>query len=52
MRSFFQPCEPVRPSIGLLMFEFSRFWPTDYEHGREFFADLVSTIAAMLEQSA
>ena len=22
------------------MFEFSRFWPTDYEHGRDFVADL------------
>jgi uncharacterized protein YecE (DUF72 family) len=22
------------------MFEFSRFWPTDYEHGRDFIADL------------
>jgi len=22
------------------MFEFSRFWPTDYEHGRDFIANL------------
>lgn len=22
------------------MFEFSRFWPSDYEHGRDFVADL------------
>jgi uncharacterized protein YecE (DUF72 family) len=39
-KAFLQPCEAVRPSIGLLMFEFSRFWPTDYEHGRDFTADL------------
>jgi hypothetical protein len=29
-----------RRSIGLLMFEFSRFWPAEYEHGRDFIADL------------
>jgi uncharacterized protein YecE (DUF72 family) len=23
-----------------LMFEFSRFWPSDYQHGREFISDL------------
>jgi uncharacterized protein YecE (DUF72 family) len=40
VKAFLKPCEAVRPSIGLLMFEFSRFWPTDYEHGREFIADL------------
>ena len=30
----------MRSNIGLLMFEFSRFWPSDYEHGRDFIADL------------
>ena len=39
-KGFLQPCESVRSSIGLLMFEFSRFWPSDYEHGRQFVADL------------
>jgi len=39
-QSFLEPCEAIRPKIGLLMFEFSRFWPTDYEHGRDFIADL------------
>jgi uncharacterized protein YecE (DUF72 family) len=39
-QAFLKPCEPVRHAIGLLMFEFSRFWPTDYEHGRDFIADL------------
>ncbi len=33
-KAFLKPCGAVRPAIGLLMFEFSRFWPTDYEHGR------------------
>jgi len=38
--AFLRPCEVIRPNVGLLMFEFSRFWPTDYEHGRDFIADL------------
>lgn len=28
VKAFLKPCEAVRASIGLLMFEFSRFWPT------------------------
>ena len=39
-KAFLHPCESIRPNVGLLMFEFSRFWPTDYEHGRNFVADL------------
>jgi uncharacterized protein YecE (DUF72 family) len=39
-KAFLQPCESIRASVGLLMFEFSRFWETDYEHGRDFVADL------------
>jgi len=38
--AFLSPCENIRPKVGLLMFEFSRFWPGDYEHGRDFIADL------------
>ena len=38
--AFLKPCEPFRDQIGLLMFEFSRFYSSDYEHGREFVADL------------
>jgi uncharacterized protein YecE (DUF72 family) len=37
---FLQPCESIRKNVGLLMFEFSHFWPTDYEHGRDFIGDL------------
>ena len=40
IRAFLKPCEPFRQHIGLLMFEFSRFYPTDYAHGREFITDL------------
>lgn len=39
-KGFLRPCESIRPNVGLLMFEFSRFWPTDYQHGRDFIADL------------
>lgn len=39
-RAFLKPCETIRPNIGVLMFEFSRFYPSDYEHGRDFVADL------------
>jgi len=37
---FLQPCESIRSRVGVLIFEFSRFYPTDYKHGREFVADL------------
>jgi uncharacterized protein YecE (DUF72 family) len=40
VKPFLKPCEAVRPKIGLLMFEFSRFRSGDYEHGRDFVADL------------
>ena len=39
-RAFLKPCESIRSNIGALMFEFSRFYPSDYEHGRDFVADL------------
>ncbi len=37
---FLKPCEEIRPKVGVLLFEFSRFWPSDYEHGRDFIRDL------------
>lgn len=39
-RMFLQPCEAIRPHVGLLMFEFSRFHTSDFEHGRDFVASL------------
>jgi len=39
-KAFLRPCESIRANVGLLMFEFSRFWTTDYEHGRDFVAAL------------
>jgi len=40
VKGFLRPCEAIRSNVGLLMFEFSRFWPADYEHGRDFITDL------------
>jgi uncharacterized protein YecE (DUF72 family) len=39
-KAFLQPCEEIRSKVGVLMFEFSRFWSSDYEHGRDFIRDL------------
>ncbi len=39
-RAFLKPCEHLRANVGVVMFEFSRFYPTDYEHGRDFVAEL------------
>lgn len=38
--AFLKPCVPFRRNLGLLLFEFSRFHPADYERGRDFLADL------------
>jgi uncharacterized protein YecE (DUF72 family) len=38
--AFLKPCEEIKSKVGVLMFEFTRFWPTDYEHGRDFIGDL------------
>jgi len=40
VKDFLGPCESIRANVGLLMFEFSHFWQSDYEHGRDFVADL------------
>jgi len=34
--AFLKPCEPFQANVGLLMFEFSRFAPGDFERGRDF----------------
>jgi uncharacterized protein YecE (DUF72 family) len=39
-KAFLKPCEEIRAKVGVVMFEFTRFWPSDYEHGRDFVADL------------
>ena len=39
-RAFLQPCEAIRPNVGVVMFEFSRFYKSDFAHGRDFVAAL------------
>ena len=34
--AFLGPCQPFRSNIGLLMFEFSHFYKSDFERGRDF----------------
>lgn len=38
--AFLAPCEPFKRNVGLLMFEFSHFYPSDYARGRDFMAEL------------
>lgn len=45
--AFLGPCESIRNKVGLLMFEFSHFHPTEYARGRDFVADLDRFLAAL-----
>jgi len=40
VRQFLGPCSVIREKAGLLMFEFSRFHPTDFPHPADFAAAL------------
>lgn len=46
-QGFLRPCESIRQNVGLLMFEFSRFYPSDFEHGRDFVAALDSFLGKL-----
>lgn len=46
-RGFLKPCKSIRSHVGLLMFEFSRFYSTDYEHGRDFVSALDAFLAKL-----
>src|SRR5208283_4256449 len=46
-RGFLKPCEAIRPQVGLLIFEFSRFYAADYGQGRAFAAALDSFLAQL-----
>jgi uncharacterized protein YecE (DUF72 family) len=46
-QGFLRPCESIRQNVGLLMFEFSRFYPSDFEHGRDFVAALDSFLSKL-----
>lgn len=38
--AFLKPFENFKEQVGLFMFEFSKFYPSDYAHRRDFVADL------------
>ncbi len=38
--AFLKSCEEIRGNVGVIMFEFSRFRPSDYKLGRDFIAVL------------
>ena len=38
--AFLEPCRPFQRNIGLLLFEFSHFYPADFARGRDFVAAL------------
>jgi uncharacterized protein YecE (DUF72 family) len=46
-RAFLEPCEPFRKNIGLVMFEFSRFYPTDFARGLDFVEALDGFISSI-----
>lgn len=47
LSSFLKPLEPYREQTGLLMFEFSRFYPRDFERGRDFIEQLDRFLAKL-----
>lgn len=47
LQSFLKPLEPHREKTGIIMFEFSRFYKRDYEHGRDFVNDLDDFLAKL-----
>jgi uncharacterized protein YecE (DUF72 family) len=44
---FLAPCETIRDQVGLLIFEFSRFYPSDFAHGRDFVSALDAFLARL-----
>jgi uncharacterized protein YecE (DUF72 family) len=42
---FLKPCEPFKKNIGVLLFEFSKFYSSDYETGRHFASELESFLS-------
>jgi uncharacterized protein YecE (DUF72 family) len=47
LSSFLKPLTPFREQTGLLMFEFSRFYPRDFEQGRDFVEQLDRFLAQL-----
>jgi len=45
--AFVKPLEPFKTKVGLLIFEFSKFHRSDYEHGRDFITALDGFLAGV-----
>jgi uncharacterized protein YecE (DUF72 family) len=45
--AFVKPFEPFKRNVGMFIFEFSKFYSTQYEHGRDFVADLDRFLAGV-----
>ena len=45
--AFLCPCEPFKQQIGVLLLEFSKFYSSDYQFGRDFAADLDSFLSKL-----
>lgn len=45
--AFLEPMRPFRAQVGVLIFEFSRFYPTDFARGRDFVAALDEFLAQL-----
>ena len=46
-QEFLAPCQSIRPQVGMLILEFSRFDTADYEHGSAFVAALEPFLARL-----
>lgn len=47
--AFVQTFEQFKQNVGMFIFEFSKFYPADYQHGRDFLADLDRFLSAIPE---
>ena len=49
-RAFVKPFELFKQNVGMFIFEFSKFYPSDYEHGGDFVADLDKFLGQLPER--
>lgn len=47
LKQFLQPLETIRPKVGIVMFEFSRFYAPDFPRGRDFVAAVDRFLGAL-----
>lgn len=47
LKRFLEPLKVIRPKVGVIMFEFSRFYATDFPRGRDFVAAVDRFLGAL-----